>query len=168
VTDRWIDVELQLEEGAIAPFKGHDSDAGWDLHVFEDTFVQAGQYQDVKSGLRIAMPRGWYARIVGRSSALRKKGIIVVEGIIDAGFRGELFTCAYCPLRAGDMTFHQRTEMQMDEKFAWMEAKGGVQLTRGESIAQLIFQPVPGVSWREVSELVGSSRGEAGFGSTGR
>jgi dUTP pyrophosphatase len=41
-------------------------------------------------------------------------------------------------------------------------------IRRGDKIAQLVILAVPLVAVREVSELPGSARGEAGFGSTGR
>ena len=135
---------VKLDPGAVEPTQAYPGDAGWDLHVFEPTRVPAGQYRDVRSGVRIALAKGWFCRIVGRSSAFRKKGVIVLEGIIDSGFRGELFTTAFNP----------GTE--------------DVYLEPGQSIAQLIVQPVPHVVVNVRDELPASERGEAGFGSSGR
>lgn len=138
-------VQVQLERHAILPTQAHPGeDAGWDLHVLEPTRCPAGTYRDVRSGVRIAMNPGWYCRIVGRSSALRGKGLLVVEGVIDAGFRGELFSTVFNP---GPEDRH---------------------LDPGMSIAQLIFQPVPHVVIGQVISLPDSQRGEAGFGSSGR
>jgi dUTP pyrophosphatase len=120
------------------------------LHILEDTWVPLNEGVDVPTGLAVAIPEGHYGRIVARSSALRRKKLQLQEGIIDAGYRGPLFSYAYCPL----------TE--------WTKIRGGVQLERGESIAQLIVTPVPKVEWEEVQELPESVRGEAGFGSSGR
>ena len=41
-------------------------------------------------------------------------------------------------------------------------------LRRGERIAQLVVAPAPRARFVEVDELAPSSRGEGGFGSTGR
>jgi dUTP pyrophosphatase len=133
-----------LEPDAQEPTQAYEGDAGWDLHVLEDTTILTGTGKDVRSGVRMALPPGYYARIIGRSSALRRKGVLVVEGVIDAGFRGELFS--YC--------FNPGTET--------------VHLHRGESVAQVIVTPVPGVSWMEVVYLPESKRGAMGFGSSGR
>ncbi len=43
-----------------------------------------------------------------------------------------------------------------------------VTLERGERIAQLIFAPVARARFEKVRELPSSSRGQGGFGSTGR
>lgn len=157
-------VHYRLDPGAVAPFREHNGDAGWDLHAIEDTFIPMGEYRDIKSGVRIDMPEGWYCRITGRSSALRVKGLIVVEGVIDAGFHGELFACAYCPLQPTSkvMTTVDR------RKVCKQGGSVGILVEAGESVAQLVFQPVPHVLWSERSEFAASARGEAGFGSTGR
>lgn len=163
-----LSVGFRLDDGATVPYREHPGDAGWDLHALEDTVVPMGEYRDIKSGVRIDMPEGWYCRITARSSALRVKGLIVVEGVIDAGFHGELFACAYCPIQA----MSQQTNV---DRRKWVSAgvsrhgqeRMGILVEAGESVAQLIFQPVPHVLW-EQREFSATSRGEAGFGSTGR
>ena len=125
------------------PRKAYASDAGFDLRVLEDTLVPAGQGVDVRTGVAINVPPGWYGRIVGRSSALRKRGLLVIEGTIDSGFTGELYSYVYCP---GTLD---------------------VLLKAGESVAQLLMLPVPEVTWELVDVLPDTERGENGFGSTG-
>jgi dUTP pyrophosphatase len=71
--------------------------------------------------------------------------MVNAPGTVDAAFRGEL-QCI--------MINHDATQT--------------VEFKRGERIAQLIFQKVERVEFIEVTELPGSGRGEAGFGSTGR
>lgn len=143
----WGTVQLQiklLDPDARMPFNAYGNDAGWDLHVLRAWCVPAGEGTDVPTGVAVAIPDGWYGRIVGRSSAFRKKGLIVMEGTIDAGFRGELYSYCYNP---GPVD-------------VWLEP--------GDSVAQLIVLPVPTVEWHQVGELPPSSRGTNGFGSSGR
>jgi dUTP pyrophosphatase len=140
----------KLAPEAVVPMTAYPGDAGWDLHVLEPTWVAVNSGVDVRTGIAVAIPPGYYGRIVGRSSALRKKGLLVVEGIIDAGFRGELFSYAYCPPVTRNVTTN------------------GVQLKAGDSIAQLILCPIPSIEWTEVDELPQSERGTNGFGSSGR
>ena len=157
-----LSIAYRLDEGAVAPYREHAGDAGWDLHAIENTFIPMGEYRDIKSGVRLDMPEGWYCRITARSSALRVKGLIVVEGVIDAGFHGELFACAYCPHQS------RRPQTTVDRrKWATQGERAGIMVEAGESVAQLIFQPVPFVEWTQ-REFAASTRGEAGFGSTGR
>ncbi len=138
----------KIHPNAVLPANAYGDDAGWDLHVLEDTFIGHGQGKDVHTGISVCIPPGWYGRIIGRSSAFRKKGVMVIEGVIDAGYTGELFSYVYCPL------------VSIPSK--------GVTLLAGESVAQLIVSPVPKVKWEEVNELPETGRGAKGFGSSGR
>lgn len=142
----------RLDDRAKRPSNAYGDDAGWDLFVLEDTFIREGQGVDVRTGVAVAIPVGFYGRIVGRSSAFRKRGVLVVEGIIDCGFRGELFSYAYAP---------------RGNKIRYSDGDCGVELEAGTSVAQLIVQPVPEVHWVESHTLPYSVRGERGFGSSG-
>jgi len=138
-------VNFKLDANTRAPYKKHIGDAGWDLFVSRDCDIPAGATVDVHTDIRIEMPPYMFARIVGRSSTLRKHGLLVNEGIIDNGYTGELF-----------VGIHNLT----DKKF---------HVKKGMRLAQIIFHPIEDVRWSEVDEIkpkVGS-RGNAGFGSTG-
>lgn len=135
---------------AFLPSNAYPGDAGHDLHALEDTWVPLREGRDIRTGLNVSIPEGYYGRIVGRSSTLRKRGLLIIEGIIDCGFRGELFSFAYCP----------PTPITMLKK--------GFLVERGMAVAQMIVTPVPVVEWEVVEELPPSERGEAGFGSSGR
>lgn len=143
---------VALHHHAIMPYQAYEGDAGWDLFALEDTLVPIGQPTDIRTGIAIAIPHGHYGRIVHRSSTPRKRGLMVLEGIIDSGFRGELFACAYTWVRPIDISI---TEFP------------GTEVRAGESIAQLIVQKVEPVEWIFVDELTASTRGERGFGSSG-
>lgn len=146
-----IPIELKfLDARATMPRNAYGNDAGWDLFSIVDTEIPRGKPVDIRTGIAVALPEGYYGRIVHRSSTPRKRGLMVLEGIIDAGFRGELFACAY----------------------AWPDPfslVGDLPITvrRGESIAQLIVQKVEPIRFEPVSELPPSERGEQGFGSSG-
>lgn len=148
---------VKLYEYAHMPTQAYEGDAGWDLTICEDVVIPEGEGRDVRTGIAVAIPRGYYGRIVGRSSALRKKGVLVVEGIIDAGFRGELFCFAHYPMEP----------LRIQDPVG--TASGRVKILKtGTSIAQLIISPIPTVEWSEVVELNTSERGTSGFGSSGR
>lgn len=141
-----IEVQFKrLDERAIVPRNAYGNDAGWDLFALEDTpivYDPDKPVTDIRTGIAIALPEGYFARIVHRSSSPRKRGIMIVEGVIDAGFRGELFAGAV----------------------GLVEWPPGVRA--GESVAQLIVQEVRPVSFVEVDDLPQSLRGEKGFGSS--
>lgn len=138
-------VNFELGEGAKAPFKKHLGDAGWDLFVSRDCDIEPGQTADVHTDIRMDMPPYLYARIVGRSSTLRKHNLMVNEGIIDNGYTGELFVCVH---NMGNKTFHAK---------------------RGMRLAQVLFHTIEDVRWCEIEKIVATpgKRGDNGFGSTG-
>lgn len=138
-------VDFELGEGAKAPFKKHMGDAGWDLYVSRPCDIRPGETVDVHTDIRMDMPPYLYARITGRSSSLRKHGLLVNEGIIDNGYTGELFICVH---NMGDETFHVK---------------------KGMRLAQVLFHTIEDVRWSEVKEIktAPGRRGSAGFGSTG-
>ena len=128
----------------IAPRKSYSGDAGYDLVVSEDVDIAPHTFADVKTGIAIELPHGVWARITGRSSTLRKRGVLVNEGIIDNGYRGELFIGAY---NLTNMIVH---------------------IKQGERIAQLIPHEIVSVRWRRTDKLKPSLRGTSGFGSSGK
>ncbi len=117
----------RLSETAVLPRRAHDSDAGYDLYTSEDTILQPDKTTDVKLGFRMELPNGYYARIIGRSSTMRKRRLLVVEGIIDTGYRGELYVGVYNPtgypirVNAGE----RLAQMLIHENFHWLEVKEG-------------------------------------------
>jgi dUTP pyrophosphatase len=135
---------VKLYPDAVEPSQAHPGeDVGWDLHVLDDVDIPPGEHADVTSGIAMALPVGYFARIVGRSSTIRKRGLILVEGIIDAGFRGELYSGVFNPSPVVR------------------------RVSKGERLAQVIVQPVLPVTWVQKPQLPTSMRNEAGFGSSG-
>ena len=137
---------VREDEQFTLPLRGHDDDAGFDLYVSRDTWVPAGEFVDIPSNTAAHIPDHTWGYLTGRSSTLRKKGLLVNPGVIDAGYRGELFAGVQ------NMTGEP------------------VLVKAGERVAQLIilangsepFEPVQ--IDRFESE---TARGENGFGSTG-
>lgn len=138
-------VDFELGEGAKAPFKKHIGDAGWDLYVSRDCVIPQGATVDVHTDIKIDMPPYLYARIVGRSSTLRKHQLMVNEGIIDNGYTGELFVCVH------------------------NMGNGPFRVKKGMRLAQVLFHTIEDVRWSQVDEVKSApgKRGDNGFGSTG-
>lgn len=127
------------------PMRGYVGDAGFDLIVSEDVRVPYREFVDVPCGVAVQIPDGYWGMITGRSSTLRRRGLLVTQGIIDNGYRGELF--------AGVRNLSKTSQV----------------VKRGERIAQLILVPLvnPTVEILRSDILDDSDRGTAGFGSTG-
>ena len=103
-------VAFKLGKGAKKPYKKYLGDAGWDLYVSRPCDIQPGETVDVHTDLQIDMPSKTYARITGRSSTLRKHGLLVYEGIIDNGYTGEMFVCVH---NMGKEVFHVEPGMRL-------------------------------------------------------
>lgn len=138
-------INFVLADGAKPPFRKYDGDAGWDLFVTQPAMVLPGQTMDIHTGVYIEMPLGLGARITGRSSTLRNRGLMVNEGIIDQGYNGELFVCVH---NVGVEPYH---------------------VDAGHRLAQLLFFEVPRVIWKQVESIqtrIGARNGD-GFGASG-
>lgn len=156
----------RLDERAWTPTQGHpDEDAGWDLVTLEDVDVDTtlhGGYPNAtwtRTGIAVAIPRGYYGRICGRSSTA-SRGFYVIEGIIDSGYRGELLVRVvpvWNPSTVGLVRHLQESQP---------ERTPPVSIHAGTALAQLIIAPVPDVDMIEVEGLPESQRGENGFGSS--
>lgn len=130
----------------LTPRKTYLSDAGFDLVVAEDKWIGPGQAVDVPMGIAVQLPSWSFGRITGRSSTLRRRGLLVVEGIIDESYRGDLFALTQ--------------NLSSDE---------GVSVRAGERIAQLVLHSnvSASVELSQVQDLVMTARGSKGFGSSG-
>lgn len=133
----------KLVPEAILPSRNYSGDAGYDLFVVEDAYIEPGAVVDVPTGIAIELPRGYWARIVGRSSTIRNRGLLVIEGIIDNGYRGHLFFAVH----------------NLQEK--------PIVIRAGERLSQLIVHKLYAFPVAEVEILNDSDRSGNGFGSTG-
>ena len=125
------------------PKRAHSGDAGYDLFVSRDVIIPPRSFVDVHTDIAVIFPDQVWGRVTGRSSTLRRRGLLVAEGIIDNGYTGELFTGVY---NMGDEP---------------------VEIKKGERLAQLIPHFLVHLSWKEVKEIPTTGRGADGFGSTG-
>ena len=132
-------------EPDLMPTMGNPGDAGYDLRSAENAVVPARSRHTVNTGVSIALPAGYVALVHPRSGLAAKHGITVLNapGTVDAGYRGQMLIT---------LVNHS------DENF---------EITRGDRIAQMLFQKFESARFVHVTELPGSQRGSAGFGSTG-
>jgi len=122
--------------------------AGMDLRADIDGELTLGPLERaaVPTGLALALPPGYEARVRPRSGLALRHGITLLNspGTVDADYRGEVQVIL---VNLSNTPFCLR---------------------RGERIAQLVVAPVSQVALREVELLDTTERGEGGFGSTGR
>ena len=137
----------RLDPDAVLPERAHPGDAGFDLRSIEDVEVGPGERAIVRTGLAVAIPDGHAGLVLPRSGLASKHGLTLANapGLIDSGYRGELI-CSVVNL----------------------DPHESVKIARGDRIAQLLVVEVSERRPGWVDELPPSSRGESGFGSTGR
>lgn len=138
------DVNVVLDgEDARVPNRVYMGDAGHDLFTDRQVTVKPGGYANLPTGVSMELPPGFWAMIVGRSSASTVVGVLVVPGIIDNGYRGELFVRVYNPSNKAKVILkHQR-------------------------LGQVIVMPLTVARFKQTKTLGHGDRGSNGFGSTG-
>jgi dUTP pyrophosphatase len=142
---------MRLPHGADLPLPSYQSEgaAGLDLlaAVAADApvIIGPGQRALVPTGIAIALPVGTEGQVRPRSGLAARHGVTVLNapGTIDADYRGEIQVIL---VNLGQETFP---------------------VMRGTRIAQLIIAPVLQVTICETANLDETTRGVAGFGSTG-
>ncbi|MEW5902357.1 MAG: dUTP diphosphatase [Acidobacteriota bacterium] len=125
------------------PQYSHPGDAGLDLFSVEDLTLDPGEVKAVPTGIKMAVPPG-YVGLVWDKSGISLQGVHRLAGVIDAGYRGEVRVVM---VNLGKKPFAVK---------------------KGMKIAQMLLQPVESIEVAETDELDDTSRGEGGFGSTGR
>lgn len=123
--------------------------AGLDLRACldEPLILEPGQTQLVPTGLSIHIADPGYAAVIlPRSGLGHKHGIVLgnLVGLIDSDYQGPLMVSA------------------------WNRGATPFKLEPMERLAQLVFVPVQQVEFDLVDDFEESSRGDGGFGSTGR
>ena len=123
----------------------HKGDAGLDLYILDDLLFQPNETKLIKLGISCEPSDGRAYYLFPRSSIsktpLRLSNSI---GLIDGGYRGEIM--ASCDnIKDFDYTVKE-----------------------GQRLFQLVSSNSSVINYKLVKELQDSSRGEGGFGSTGK
>ena len=134
----------RLSDKAIIPTRANSCDAGWDLYASKPRGLAPDQRAMFCTDISLEIPEGFVGLIWPRSGLSVKKGVDVLAGVVDSGYRGEVKVCL---LNTG----HE-----------WLEVE------EGDRIAQILFQEVPEFQLQEVDVLQNSDRGVGGFGSSGK
>jgi len=126
-----------------------EGSAGVDLRAMLDAAIELkpGETQLIPTGIAVYLADPSYAAIIlPRSGLGHKHGIVLgnLVGLIDSDYQGQLLVSCW---NRGQTTFT---------------------INPGERIAQLVVVPVAQVQFEVVNEFVATSRGEGGFGSSGR
>lgn len=134
-------IKYELDEGACAPMRAHDSDAGFDLSCMEDQVLKPNVANTIDTGVHVLIPEGFVGLLCPRSS-FNVKGIGTPIGVVDAGYTGSIRVV--------------------------LEPFNVTKIFKGNRIAQLVILPLPNIKMIEGKVIgVDTHRGDGGFGSTG-
>ena len=117
-----------------------------DLHAAEEVTLKAGEFRLIPLGVAMALPEGYEAHIVPRSSTFKNYGILQTNsiGVVDWSYRGD-----------------------NDEWRMPVYATRDVTIEKNARICQFrIVRNQPPLTFTRVERLDGPDRG--GFGSTGK
>lgn len=122
--------------------------AGMDLraHIVNTIVLKPLERKIIPTGLFMELPVGYEAQVRPRSGLAAKHGVSVLNspGTIDADYRGEI----------GVILVNLSNDI--------------FTINNGDRVAQMVIAKHERAEWNEVINLSETSRGEGGFGSTGR
>jgi len=133
-----------LTSNAKVPTYADDGSVGMDLYSTEDVTIWPFMQKMVSTGIAVELPKGVYFRVAPRSGLAVKNSIHTMAGVVDPSYRGEVKVIL--------------------RNFSFKRLK----IKAGDRIAQGILEQVKTPKIQVVDELSGTSRGEGGFGSTGK
>ena len=128
------------------PTIAYGDDAGYDLYSAETVTILPQSCEGVNCKFNMAIPRGYFGKVYSRSSLVKHHIITAEAGVIDSGFRGELFV----------VLFNHGKEL--------------FTIKPGDKIAQMVFMKKETVEFVRVDDLFKlgkTERGDNGFGSSG-
>lgn len=163
-----LKVKLLHPEARVPTVAHAGSDLGFDLYSIEDLVLEPGIPARVRTGIAIDGPPGW-GFILGDRSSMAAKGVTYAGGRIDAGYRGEILVCL---VNVNQPRYSVRTVQDMEGSLTGIFLESTdvrVTIHKGDKIAQM--SPLQVHTQMEiivVDELSESSRGDKGFGSSGR
>ena len=134
----------KLNPEAKLPIYAHPGDAGMDFFALAETEIKPGEVVRVKTGIALELPVGYVGLIWDKSGLAANHGLKTMAGVLDAGYRGEL----------------QIVVTNLSKEI--------YSIKKHDKVAQMLIQRIESPELIEVDELSDTSRGEGGFGSTGK
>lgn len=132
----------KLHPSAEVPEFAREGDAGLDLFAIEGVSVGAGERVSISTGIAMEIPENHVGLIWDRGGVSFKKGLKVIAGVVDSGFRGEI------------------------KVIMANISSEPVEIMQGDKIAQMIIQPFERPEIEISNELSQTERGDKMFGSS--
>ena len=154
----------QLVETAVLPSYAKEGDAGLDLTATSKSYDEFGNVV-YGIGLAVEIPEGYVGLISPRSSNSKQDLLLSNSvGVIDSGYRGEILLKFRKALSEQEVDNSRRGNVVLWEPTYYSINEYAI----GDKIGQLIVMPYPKINPVFSEELSETSRGEGGFGSSGK
>lgn len=124
------------------PWRATSDSIGYDLYSVNDLVIPPHSKECIDTGIQLQLPSGCYGRIAPRSNLAYKHFIDVGAGVIDPGYRGNIYVILF---NFGEEPYNVNMKT---------------------SIAQLILEKARVVHVIEEHKLSPSERENRGFGSS--
>lgn len=138
----------KMDPTAIAPTKGSENAAGYDLYAFEEFIIPAWGKNTITTKIKVTMPPGVYGRIASRSGLSFKNDLEVGAGVIDPDYQGEI-----------KVILRNHSDLPYT-------------VSRGDRVAQIILERYAALPIKVIGsqkDIHGTTKRSAGgFGSTGK
>ncbi len=134
-----------VDNGAFAPDRAHEADAGFDLKTPVSFHLAPGSEVEIDLGVHMGIPKG-YVGFLKSKSGLNVRYGITSEGVIDSGYTGSIVA-----------------KLRRDAS-----QENDLMFEVGDKVTQIVILPIPDVEMFQADSLEEAERGDNGFGSTGR
>ena len=164
----------KLNPNAVVPEFAHQTDTGADLYTCEDLELKPEEKGIAKTGIALALPRGFGATIRNKSGNTVKGVLCEVRNSIaklsieDNDINDVIFDWTMervdVTVYLGTIDNAYRGEIGIMVK---NESNHVIRIPKGTKLAQLVLEHVYQQKFEVVNDLDETDRGEGGFGSTG-
>lgn len=134
----------KLTEKAKSPNFAHSTDAGMDLYTTKKIILKPNEKIVASTGIAMQIPEKHVGLIWDKSGVAIKRGIKILGGVVDSGYRGEILV--------GLINLSNKEQI----------------FEEGDKITQILIQKIEQPEIIETDTLEETDRGKKGFGSTGK
>lgn len=139
------EVVLEIVEGIDNIYtEAYDNPACYDIKANENVLIPPREYRVVRTGIKMNIPETHWLKIYSRSGWSAKHGVEAGAGVIDSDYKGEVCVILY---NNSDIDFI---------------------IEKGDRIAQFTLHKKENVKINKGDKLQESTRGDKGFGSSGK
>lgn len=138
-------IKIRCASGVKVPQYSHPGDSGFDIKARFEVVLQPGETNSIETGLFFEIPEGYELQIRPRSGLSLTTGLRIANspGTVDSSYRGEV------------------------KVVATNTGTAPLVIYQGMRVAQGVLCPVIKAEFEQADLLEPTSRGAAGFGSTG-